>query len=84
MVQSRVSAGKKVRLVNMFPALKLPGDYSVDGTHPNESGFLKMANIWLPGIQAFADAGQIVPAQQVTNYGKSAVPSSGKCADLTA
>ncbi|PID59212.1 MAG: hypothetical protein CR986_06965 [Ignavibacteriae bacterium] len=45
MVNSRISNGDKIVLVNQESALNYPTDLS-DGVHPNEIGYQKMANRW--------------------------------------
>ncbi|KAM0712073.1 hypothetical protein Q7P37_011167 [Cladosporium fusiforme] len=50
-VNQRVSAGKKVRVVNMESALNARTDLS-DALHPNDQGFKKMADVWLNGLNA--------------------------------
>ncbi|BBJ46434.1 SGNH hydrolase [Streptomyces antimycoticus] len=43
-VQSKVNAGKRVHLVDMYKALT-PADLA-DGVHPNAGGYDKMADVW--------------------------------------
>ncbi|GAA1782156.1 hypothetical protein GCM10009682_00510 [Luedemannella flava] len=43
-VQSKVSAGKRVHFVDMYPALTLSD--LADGVHPNAGGYAKMATVW--------------------------------------
>jgi lysophospholipase L1-like esterase/fibronectin type 3 domain-containing protein len=50
LVQARADAGKKVSFVDMYGAMT-PADL-VDGVHPNADGYFKMANVWLPAVQA--------------------------------
>jgi len=49
MVQSKVSQGKKVRLVDMYHALG-KADLS-DTLHPNDSGYAKMASVWYSDLE---------------------------------
>lgn len=44
MVQSKVNAGKKVHLVDMYRALTTAD--LADGVHPNAGGYSKMATVW--------------------------------------
>ncbi|WP_394835470.1 SGNH/GDSL hydrolase family protein [Pendulispora rubella] len=49
MVQSKVSQGKKVRVVDMYHAL---GNADLSDTlHPNESGYSKMASVWYSDLE---------------------------------
>jgi len=50
MVQSKVSAGRRVHLVDMFGALTTAD--LADGVHPNAGGYNKMAGVWFRGLQA--------------------------------
>jgi lysophospholipase L1-like esterase len=50
-VSQKQSAGKKVRLVDMY-AVIAPGDLHTDGTHMADSGNRKMADTWYPAIQS--------------------------------
>jgi lysophospholipase L1-like esterase/fibronectin type 3 domain-containing protein len=50
LVQARAAAGKNVSFVDMYGAMT-PADL-VDGVHPDADGYLKMANVWLPALQA--------------------------------
>jgi lysophospholipase L1-like esterase len=43
-VQSKVNAGKRVHLVNMYPALSTAD--LIDGIHPTAGGYDKMAAVW--------------------------------------
>ncbi|MEU7619990.1 cellulose binding domain-containing protein [Micromonospora rifamycinica] len=49
-VQSKVSAGKRVHLVDMFSAVGT-GDLA-DGIHPNATGYRKMATTWYSALRA--------------------------------
>ena len=49
-VQARVDAGKKVSFVDIHGALTVSD--LVDGVHPNADGYLKMAQAWLPAVEA--------------------------------
>ncbi|MCC8246307.1 cellulose binding domain-containing protein [Saccharothrix luteola] len=48
MVQSKVSAGKKVHLVDMYRALTTAD--LADGVHPNAGGYSKMATAWYTAL----------------------------------
>jgi lysophospholipase L1-like esterase len=50
-VQSKVSAGKHVHLVDMYDALTT-ADLAQDGVHPNAGGYSKMANVWYSALQS--------------------------------
>jgi lysophospholipase L1-like esterase/fibronectin type 3 domain-containing protein len=50
LVQTRANAGKNVLFVDMYAAMT-PADL-VDRVHPNADGYLKMANVWRPALEA--------------------------------
>lgn len=50
MLNQRISNGDKVRVVNMQSALSYPSDLD-DDVHPNQSGYNKMANVWLDALE---------------------------------
>lgn len=54
-VSARASAGKKIAVVDMSNAL-VRSDY-VEGTHPNQGGYAKMAALWFSGLQNAASQG---------------------------
>lgn len=47
-----------------------------DGRHPNDAGYVKMANIWFQGIQEVIGKGFLTKAT-TTNKTSSAVPRKG-------
>ncbi|MGW3564289.1 SGNH/GDSL hydrolase family protein [Streptomyces sp. NPDC000941] len=47
-VQSKVNAGKRVHLVDMYRALTTAD--LADGVHPNAGGYSKMANVWYSAL----------------------------------
>ncbi|KAH8820735.1 SGNH hydrolase-type esterase domain-containing protein [Xylogone sp. PMI_703] len=49
-VKERTDAGKPVYLVDMHSGIITTADLS-DDTHPNDEGYVKMANIWYGGLQ---------------------------------
>ncbi|CAG8950530.1 hypothetical protein HYFRA_00002737 [Hymenoscyphus fraxineus] len=78
-VAERTKKGLRVKVVDMH-AVVTASDLS-DGIHPKASGFKKMAQVWLDGLQGLAInnvTGDFV------DLGRSAVPGSGNCADLAA
>lgn len=54
-VSARASARKKIAVVDMSNAL-VRSDY-VEGTHPNQGGYAKMAALWMTGLQSAASQG---------------------------
>ena len=48
-VQSKVSAGKPVYVVEMYNALTTAD--LIDGIHPNSNGYNKMADVWYNAIK---------------------------------
>jgi len=49
-VQSKVNAGRRVHLVDMYPALTLAD--LADGVHPNAGGYSKMATVWYNALRS--------------------------------
>ncbi|KAK0108052.1 hypothetical protein ONS95_002873 [Cadophora gregata] len=78
-VATRVAAGKNVKVVDMSGQVN--ANELIDGIHPTAKGYRKMAAAWLAGLNGLT-------VKNVTgtfvDLGASAVPSSGKCADLAA
>ncbi|KAI0543410.1 carbohydrate esterase family 3 protein [Xylaria curta] len=60
MAEIKASEGKRIVFVDMHgddgPSVE---DLVDDGTHPNDAGYTKMANIWLQGIQAASNRGYL-------------------------
>ena len=80
-VSSRAQAGKRVTMVSMH-AVKV--SELLDGTHPNEVGYRKMAHSWYRAIVEAGEKGLIVPAGGTfVNEGASSLPPSGRCSSLT-
>ncbi|MEJ3746201.1 right-handed parallel beta-helix repeat-containing protein [Actinomycetes bacterium KLBMP 9797] len=52
-VSARASAGEKVYLVDMHPALN-PATDLYDGLHPNAQGYAKMATVWYDALRSRA------------------------------
>ncbi|GIJ51423.1 lipase [Virgisporangium aliadipatigenens] len=76
MVQSKVSAGKRVHLVDMHAALTT-GDL-IDGVHPTAQGYDKMAAAWYAALRAVP--GTI--GDPATGTGSTLVGvGSGRCLD---
>ena len=57
MVATRVAAGQKLSVVDMYGALGW-ADLS-DGVHPNAAGYAKMAQVWYDGIVAVTSGGGV-------------------------
>ncbi|MEE9355422.1 MAG: LamG-like jellyroll fold domain-containing protein, partial [Methylococcaceae bacterium] len=55
MAQSRIINGDKIVVVDMEPALIYPDDM-VDELHAAETGYNKMASVWLDGLNTFLPA----------------------------
>ncbi len=49
-VQSKANAGRRVHLVDMYPALTLAD--LADGVHPNAGGYAKMATVWYNALRS--------------------------------
>ncbi|RSM64267.1 SGNH hydrolase [Actinoplanes sp. ATCC 53533] len=49
-VRSKVNAGRRVHLVDMYPALTLAD--LADGVHPNAGGYSKMATVWYDALRS--------------------------------
>ncbi|KUJ24251.1 SGNH hydrolase [Mollisia scopiformis] len=74
-IEARSNAGKPVRLVSMS---SVPTTDMIDGTHPNEVGYMKMANIWYPALVQAGEDGLIVAAEGVvTDGGPGSLPAGG-------
>ena len=52
LVAQHQAMGENVSLVDMYSALNPSTDVAGDGLHPNDSGYNKMAQVWLNGIEA--------------------------------
>jgi len=64
MASARIARGAKILLVDMEHALSYPGDLS-DAVHPNDSGYSKMAAVWLPAVrEAIAQVKTLAILQQ--------------------
>ncbi|PSL52048.1 lysophospholipase L1-like esterase [Saccharothrix carnea] len=76
-VQGKVNAGKRVRLVDMHSALTTAD--LIDGVHPTATGYDKMAATWYTALRAVP--GSI--GDPVTSSGRQVVGvPSGRCLDL--
>ncbi|KAF4552468.1 1,4-beta-D-glucan cellobiohydrolase B [Elsinoe fawcettii] len=58
-VSSRATSGKKILSVDMSPPFLTTADL-VDGIHPTQAGYAKMADIWLAGLKDAAGRGWLV------------------------
>ncbi|KAH6634952.1 carbohydrate esterase family 3 protein [Chaetomium sp. MPI-SDFR-AT-0129] len=59
----RFRQGRRIVLVDMHSEAG-PGTADlVDGTHPNDGGYVKMANIWFQGLVVASDLGWLLPPQ---------------------
>ncbi|WP_231648137.1 RICIN domain-containing protein [Saccharothrix sp. NRRL B-16348] len=77
MVQGKVNAGKRVRLVDMYSALTTAD--LIDGVHPTATGYDKMAATWYNALRAVP--GSI--GDPVASQGKQVVgTASGRCLDV--
>ncbi|XVS61532.1 ricin-type beta-trefoil lectin domain protein [Actinosynnema sp. CA-299493] len=77
MVQSKVNAGKRVRLVDMHSALTTAD--LIDGVHPTATGYDKMAATWYNALRSVP--GSI--GDPVASQGKQVVgTASGRCLDV--
>ncbi|CAJ2503200.1 Uu.00g105940.m01.CDS01 [Anthostomella pinea] len=65
LANSLQGAGKRIVLVDMQSSAGPTLDELVDGTHPDDAGYKKMANIWYAGIQQADSKGFLVQAQAV-------------------
>nr|WP_246291313.1 GDSL-type esterase/lipase family protein [Lentzea indica] len=75
MVQSKVNAGKRVRLVDMHSALTTSD--LIDGVHPTATGYDKMAATWYSALRSVPGTiGDPVAGRQIIG-----VPS-GRCTDV--
>ncbi|CAL9437502.1 hypothetical protein SUDANB95_02162 [Actinosynnema sp. ALI-1.44] len=76
MVQSKVNAGKRVRLVDMHSALTTAD--LTDGVHPTATGYDKMAATWYSALRSVPGSigDPVAPGKRIVG-----VPS-GRCADV--
>ncbi|MEU7530117.1 ricin-type beta-trefoil lectin domain protein [Saccharothrix sp. NPDC042600] len=76
MVQSKVNAGKRVRLVDMHSALTTAD--LIDGVHPTATGYDKMAATWYSALRSVPGSigDPVAPGKQIVG-----IPS-GRCADV--
>ncbi|MBN2842053.1 MAG: hypothetical protein JXM68_03130, partial [Sedimentisphaerales bacterium] len=51
---TRLANGDRIKLVDMYNALSYPGDMA-DVAHPNNSGYIKMAGVWLNAVTSILD-----------------------------
>lgn len=68
--------GRRIVLVDMQPPAGPTTAQLVDGTHPTDAGYAKMANIWFKGIQEADEAGFLLNKEPIAGnpYG---VPDRG-------
>jgi lysophospholipase L1-like esterase len=74
MVQSKVNAGKRVRLVDMHSALTTAD--LIDGVHPTATGYDKMAATWYAALRSVPGSIGDPTSRQIVG-----VPS-GRCTDV--
>lgn len=53
LVAEKVSAGKKIVMVDQYSALALESDFTGDGVHPSISGYLRMRNAYYPYVVTY-------------------------------
>lgn len=73
---SQKASGRRLVLVDMQPPAGPTTAELVDGTHPTEAGYKKMANIWFKGIQAASDAGLLLSKEYIAGN-PDGVPDRG-------
>jgi lysophospholipase L1-like esterase len=85
-VQSKVSSGKHVHLVDMHSALTTAD--LADGVHPNATGYDKMAAVWYSALQSVSgsigQAGSPSPSPSGGTGSTTAIvgAGSGRCVDV--
>ncbi|KAI0402255.1 carbohydrate esterase family 3 protein [Xylaria palmicola] len=57
--------GRRIVLVDMQPPAGPTTDELVDGTHPTDGGYAKMATIWFKGIKEADDAGFLLTKEAI-------------------
>jgi len=50
LLRQRIDSGDNIIIVNMFKNAQLTGSDYADETHPNDSGYAKMANVWFDAL----------------------------------
>lgn len=68
--------GRRLVLVDMQPPTGPTTGQLVDGTHPTEDGYAKMATVWFKGIQAADKAGFLLTKEAVAGN-PDGVPNRG-------
>ncbi|KAJ3552332.1 hypothetical protein NPX13_g11142 [Xylaria arbuscula] len=68
--------GRRLVLVDMQPPAGPTTDELVDGTHPTEAGYAKMANIWFAGIKEADSAGFLLTKEAIAGN-PNGVPDRG-------
>jgi lysophospholipase L1-like esterase len=77
-VQSKVDAGQRVHLVDMFSALTAAD--LADGVHPNAGGYAKMAAVWFDALQSVPGSlDPNPPTPSATTPPTSLPPQTGDC-----
>jgi len=72
-VANLTSQGCKVASVDMHSAWFSLSDLGPDGTHPTETGYLKMARVFYTGIVAAAQAGNITAPEPVNSVDRGLI-----------
>lgn len=70
------ASGRRLVLVDMQPPAGPTTAELVDGIHPTEAGYNKMATIWFKGIQAASDAGFLMTKEEIAGN-PDGVPDRG-------
>jgi lysophospholipase L1-like esterase len=75
-VQSKVDAGQRVHLVDMFSALTAAD--LADGVHPNAGGYAKLAAVWFDALESVPGSLD-PPSPPVSTPPTSPPPQTGAC-----
>lgn len=63
--ENRIARGDKIVIVDQEHALDYPDDLADDSLHPNDTGYRKMADVWLQGLLEILPAANAGPDQDV-------------------
>ncbi|KAK5707630.1 hypothetical protein LTR97_000168 [Elasticomyces elasticus] len=79
LVKARQAAGRKITYVDFSSSYFSIADIGSDGTHPIESGYMKMAEVWFQGIMVANDQGWITAPAVVPSLSDTVVAGSNTC-----
>ncbi|KAK4565367.1 hypothetical protein LTR86_003984 [Recurvomyces mirabilis] len=78
-VKNRQANKLKITYVDFSSSYFSLSDIGSDGTHPTESGYLKMAEVWYQGIQSVANQGWLTTPTVVSGESDTVTAGSTTC-----